>query len=104
MATRHASGAGTASIARIIAGGAVAAALMLSTSLTMAQETPVEIPQGQNDLFSSRVLTTALSNPWAMRWGPDAMIWVTERTSGEVTRVDPSTGAQQVLLTLEDVY
>jgi PQQ-dependent dehydrogenase (s-GDH family) len=104
MATRHASGAGTASIARIIAGGAVAAALMVSTSLTMAQETPVEIPQGQNDLFSSRVLTTALSNPWAMRWGPDDMIWVTERTSGEVTRVDPSTGAQQVLLTLEDVY
>jgi uncharacterized membrane protein YhfC len=52
MATRHASGAGTASIARIIAGGAVAAALMVSTSLTMAQETPVEIPQGQNDLFS----------------------------------------------------
>ncbi|WP_244467001.1 glucose/sorbosone family PQQ-dependent dehydrogenase [Devosia geojensis] len=77
---------------------------MLTTSLTLAQETPVEIEQGQNDLFSSRVLTTALSNPWAMRWGPDDMIWVTERTSGEVTRVHPTTGAQQLLLTLEDVY
>ncbi|WMT88033.1 PQQ-dependent sugar dehydrogenase [Pelagibacterium sp. 26DY04] len=104
MATRYKSDAGRASIARIIAGGAVAAALMLSTSLATAQVTPVEVPQGQNDLFSSRVLTTALSNPWAMRWGPDNQVWVTERTSGEVTRIDPTTGAQQLLLTIEDVY
>lgn len=92
------------SLKRIIKGGAAAAALMLTTSLAMAQVTPVEIERGQDDLFSSRVLTTSLSNPWAMRWGPDNMIWVTERTSGEVTRVDPSTGVQQVLLTLDDVY
>ncbi|WMT91202.1 glucose/sorbosone family PQQ-dependent dehydrogenase [Pelagibacterium sp. H642] len=104
MAARYKSDAGRASIARIIAGSALAAALMLSTSLATAQVTPVEVPQGQNDLFSSRVLTTALSNPWAMRWGPDDQIWVTERTSGEVTRIDPTTGAQQLLLTIEDVY
>src|SRR5690606_4578733 len=104
MAARYKSDAGRASIARIIARSALAAALMLSTSLATAQVTPVEVPQGQNDLFSSRVLTTALSNPWAMRWGPDNQIWVTERTSGEVTRVDPATGAQQVILTLSDVY
>eukprot|EP00873_Tetraselmis_striata_P032695 jgi/Tetstr1/452959/TSEL_039995.t1 len=85
-------------------GGAVAAALMLSTSMVSAQVTPVEIESGDSSLFSSRVLTTDLSNPWALRWGPDDMIWVTERTSGEVTRVDPTTGAQQLLLTLEDVY
>jgi PQQ-dependent dehydrogenase (s-GDH family) len=88
----------------MLMGGAVAAALMLSTSVVSAQVTPVEIQSGDNSLFSSRVLTTGLSNPWAMRWGPDDMIWVTERTSGEVTRVDPSTGAQQLLLTLDDVY
>ncbi|MFD2648026.1 glucose/sorbosone family PQQ-dependent dehydrogenase [Devosia albogilva] len=82
----------------------LAAALMLTAGPVLAQVTPVEIPQGESELFGSRVLTTGLSNPWAMRWGPDDMIWVTERTSGEVTRVDPTTGAQQVLLTLEDVY
>jgi PQQ-dependent dehydrogenase (s-GDH family) len=70
----------------------------------IAQETPIEIEKGQNDLFSSRVLTTALSNPWAMQWGPDGQIWLTERTSGEITKVDPNTGAQQVILTLADVY
>ncbi|MCQ0969490.1 PQQ-dependent sugar dehydrogenase (plasmid) [Paracoccus sp. TK19116] len=70
----------------------------------MAQVIPTEIETGDNALFASRVLTTDLSNPWAMRWGPDDMIWLTERTSGEVTRVDPVTGAQQVLLTIDDVY
>jgi PQQ-dependent dehydrogenase (s-GDH family) len=89
---------------RLLAGGAVAALLIGSPIMVSAQETPVEIEQGQNELFSSRVLTTALSNPWAMRWGPDDQIWLTERSSGEVTRVDPNTGAQQVLLTLPDVY
>ncbi|SDZ93426.1 glucose/sorbosone family PQQ-dependent dehydrogenase [Pelagibacterium halotolerans] len=104
MATRQTGREGRAPIAKVLMGGAVAAALMLSTSMVAAQVTPVEIESGDNSLFSSRVLTTGLSNPWAMRWGPDDMIWLTERTSGEVTRVDPTTGAQQLLLTLEDVY
>lgn len=104
MATRLTGREGGAPIAKVLLGGAVAAALMLSTSMVAAQVTPVEIESGDNSLFSSRVLTTGLDNPWAMRWGPDDMIWVTERTGGEVTRVDPVSGAKQVLLTLEDVY
>jgi PQQ-dependent dehydrogenase (s-GDH family) len=79
-------------------------ASLFCTAAGLAQVTPTEIPAGDASKFSSRVLTTGLSNPWAMRWGPDNMIWVTERTSGEVTRVDPVSGAQQVLLTLADVY
>lgn len=80
------------------------AALALSTSIATAQVTPTSIDSGNNSLFSSRVLSTGLDNPWAMRWGPDDKIWLTERTSGEVTRIDPTTGTQQVLLTLDDVY
>ena len=72
--------------------------------MAAAQVLPVDVETGNNSLFSSRVLTTDLSDPWALNWGPDDMIWLTERTSGEVTRVDPITGAQQVLLALEDVY
>jgi len=93
---------GSSRIPRLIAGGVLAAGLMLTTSLTLAQETPVEIERGQDNLFSARVLTTALSNPWEITWGPDDMIWATERSSGEVTRIDPQTGAQQTILTLED--
>ena len=98
MATRQTGREGRAPIAKVLMGGAVAAALMLSTSMVAAQVTPVEIESGDNSLFSSRVLTTGLDNPWALRWGPDDMIWVTERTGGEVTRVDPVSGAKQVLL------
>jgi PQQ-dependent dehydrogenase (s-GDH family) len=86
----------------LLAGVALGALTMANAAF--AQVTPVEIEKGQNDLFSSRVLTTALSNPWAMQWGPDGQIWLTERTSGEITKVDPDTGAQQVILTLSDVY
>lgn len=81
-----------------------AAAFILSAGVAAAQVTPSEVKTGDNSRFSSRVLTTGLSNPWAMRWGPDEMIWLTERTSGEVTRIDPASGAQQVLLKLEDIY
>lgn len=90
-------------ISKAAFGGPVVACLMLTTSLTVAQDTPVEIETGPAELFASRVLTTGLSNPWEITWGPDEMIWVTERSSGEVTRVDPNTGAQQTVLTIEDV-
>ncbi|HZY68301.1 MAG TPA: PQQ-dependent sugar dehydrogenase, partial [Devosia sp.] len=82
--------------------GVVASSLMLSTGLSVAQVNPVEVPRGQDNLFSVRVLTTGLSNPWEITWGPDDVLWVTERSTGEVTRVDPFTGAQQTILTLTD--
>src|SRR5690606_15361697 len=80
-------------------GSSLAISLMLATSLTSAQVTPTPLEAGDNSQFSSRVLTTGLSNPWEISWGADDMIWVTERSTGEVTRVDPETGAQQTILT-----
>ncbi|HEV7277414.1 MAG TPA: glucose/sorbosone family PQQ-dependent dehydrogenase [Devosiaceae bacterium] len=91
---------GSRKFGQLLVGGSVLALFLSSASL--AQENPVEVEQGQDQLFSARVLTTGLANPWEVTWGPDNMLWVTERSSGEVTRVDPYTGAQQTLLTLED--
>lgn len=79
-------------------------AVALGAGYASAQVVPVDIESGDASLFASRVLTSGLENPWAMRWGPDDQIWVTERTSGEVTRIDPVSGNQQVLLTVPDVY
>lgn len=81
----------------------VALGVALTCASAVAQENPVEIERGEDQLFSGRVLTTGLSNPWEITWGPDDMLWVTERSSGEVTRVDPRTGEQQTLLTIEDL-
>ncbi|MGN6488955.1 MAG: glucose/sorbosone family PQQ-dependent dehydrogenase [Devosia sp.] len=69
---------------------------------SLAQDVPVELQHGSDNLFTARVLTTGLSNPWEITWGPDDMLWVTERSTGEVTRVDPFTGEQQTLLKLTD--
>src|SRR5690554_2248816 len=89
---------------QLLTGCVLATAALAPTGMAFAQVTPVEIKTGASELFASRVLTAGLDNPWAMRWGPDNQIWVTERTGGDVTRVDPVTGVQQVVLTIDDVY
>lgn len=89
---------------QLLTGCVLATAALAPTGIAFAQVTPVEIKTGASELFAGRVLTAGLDNPWAMRWGPDNQIWVTERTGGDVTRVDPVTGVQQVVLTIDDVY
>src|SRR4051812_19615668 len=42
--------------------------------------------------FAMRVLSSGLGNPWEVTWGPDGFLWVTERTSFKVTRIDPRDG------------
>lgn len=92
------------SVSKIAAAGLVSLGLMLSSTAAMAQYTPVEIEAGDSTLFSSRVLSTGLANPWAMVWGPDDLIWLTERNAAQVTRVNPTTGVKQVLLKIDGVY
>lgn len=54
------------------------------------------------DLVTRDVITN-LDTPWEVLWGPDDMIWFTERP-GRVSRMDPETGQRKVILTLTDVY
>jgi len=51
----------------------------------------------------TRDVLKGLDTPWEILWGPDGMIWMTER-GGRVSRVNPDNGEQQVLLTLTDVH
>lgn len=48
------------------------------------------------------ILTSKLSHPWEIVWGPDNFIWMTER-SGKVSRVDPATGAVTSVFTITEV-
>jgi PQQ-dependent dehydrogenase (s-GDH family) len=52
--------------------------------------------------FSLRVAATGLENPWQMRWGPDARMWVTERTGKRVVRINPADGSRRVAVTIAD--
>lgn len=47
--------------------------------------------------LTSRVLIDTLDIPWEITWGPDDFIWTTERF-GRVSRINPNTGEQHVLL------
>ena len=55
-------------------------------------------------VLTSRTVKDSLDIPWEIIWGPDNYIWCTERF-GRVSRINPKTGAQQVLLNISnDVY
>ncbi|NAS21349.1 quinoprotein glucose dehydrogenase [Herbidospora sp. NEAU-GS84] len=49
-----------------------------------------------------RVVATGLDDPYEILWGPDGFLWVTEKSGGRVTRVDPANGRKAVALTVDD--
>lgn len=50
-------------------------------------------------VLTSRNVISGIDIPWEIIWGPDNYIWMTERY-GRVSRVNPQTGAQTVILNL----
>ena len=47
----------------------------------------------QSDPFTVSTLVSGLDTPWDLAWGPDGMIWVSER-GGRISRVDPASGTR----------
>ncbi len=45
--------------------------------------------------LNATTLVSGLDTPWDLVWGPDGMIWVSER-GGTISRVDPKTGNRTV--------
>jgi len=58
---------------------------------------PVEEPT-----TATKTLINTLSIPWEILWGPDDFLWITER-NGKISRIDPDTGEQIEVLTINDV-
>jgi len=52
--------------------------------------------------LKTRVVAENLRYPWEILWGPDNMIWMTER-DGKVSRVNPATGETKLLLDITEV-
>lgn len=53
--------------------------------------------------FQKRVVVSGLEGPWEITWGPDGMLWTTERTGKRIVRVNPATGEKKVAITLDEV-
>jgi len=59
------------------------------------------------ELDQTRLLITEVASelrePWHITWGPDDYLWMTQH-EGLVSRLDPSSGQRNVLLTIPDVH
>lgn len=53
--------------------------------------------------FTQRLVARGLGAPWEILWGPDGMLWVTEKSAGEVTLVSVEDGTTHTLLEIPDV-
>ena len=72
----------------------------LFVGLVWAQGSPDDVVRGAK-VFAQRTVAAGLDNPWEITWGPDAMLWVTERSGKRLTRVDPNTGERHVAVTID---
>ena len=52
--------------------------------------------------LTSSVLVENLNFPWEILWGPDNLIWMTER-GGKISRVNPTNGVVTLLHTIIDI-
>jgi len=75
---------------------------ILSFQLILAQDGPESVIRGTKE-FRKSVLVSGLAGPWELTWGPDNMLWVTERTGKRITRIDPATGQRRVAITIDEV-
>ena len=68
----------------------------------IAQNGPETVVRGTKQFRQSEVVT-GLAGPFEVTWGPDNMLWVTERTGKRITRVNPATGERKVAVTIDEV-
>jgi PQQ-dependent dehydrogenase (s-GDH family) len=60
-------------------------------------------PSPTSHMFAKRVVANGLREPFQIIWGPDDRLWVTERTAGRVTRVQPADGTKMPALTIPNL-
>jgi glucose/arabinose dehydrogenase len=78
------------------------AILAVLSASCIKEDPPLDIPDDTPVEITSSVLTEDLNFPWEILWGPDNMIWMTER-DGKISRVNPSTGEVSLLLDIDEV-
>src|SRR5690348_5968603 len=81
---------------------ALGCGLMVCVSL-IAQDGPETVVRGTKQFRQSEVIS-GLAGPYELTWGPDNMLWVTERTGKRITRVNPATGEKKVAVTIDEVH
>ena len=73
---------------------------ILQAAASMQDPTLITNP---SERFAMRVLAAGLEGPWEVAWGPDQMLWVTERTGRRVIRINPNDGSRTTLVSIPEV-
>ncbi|HIU63701.1 MAG TPA: PQQ-dependent sugar dehydrogenase [Candidatus Avacidaminococcus intestinavium] len=81
--------------------GALVATTLLGSAFTYAveaksKELKIAPP------FTGYVVTDGLDAPWDLTYGPDNLLWVTERLGKRITTINPKTGEKNTILTIEE--
>src|SRR6476659_1187919 len=66
---------------------------LLSAALLVVPAAAACGQPARSEPFSVSTFASGLDTPWDLAWGPDGMIWVSER-GGRISRIDPRTGAR----------
>lgn len=69
--------------------------LLLTLASVQAQQQFIMTQLGENH---------SLNSPWEILYGPDDMLWITERAGKRVVRIDPETGDRDDLIKIYEVY
>jgi PQQ-dependent dehydrogenase (s-GDH family) len=77
-------------------------AVLSAFGILSAQNGPETVTPGTKR-FQQKLLIGGLADPWELTWGPDSMLWVTERTGKRIIRIDPITGKSSVAITIDEV-
>lgn len=76
--------------------------LLLVTASSFGQLTD---PNPSDDWAMSQIgPNNLLNNPYTILYGPDDYLWITERSNGEISRFNTTTGAQDLLVDIASVY
>jgi PQQ-dependent dehydrogenase (s-GDH family) len=78
----------------------IAAACAVALGASVIAGVPGTQAAGGTGGFTKRVLAKGLGDPYEVVWGPDGLLWATEKSGKKVTRIDPKTGAKRTALDL----
>ncbi len=72
-------------------------------AIAVAQDGPESVLKASKT-FKRAVIVSGLAGPWEITWGPDSMLWTTERTGRRITRVNPANGQRKVAITIDEAF
>lgn len=65
--------------------------------------TPSQFAKAKTESFDKKVLLSNLNKPHALLWGPDNQIWLTERATGKILRVNPESGSVKTIFQVPEI-